>query len=72
METSGKTPLSGLPKCMLPSRPRVGPVALAEEVAEDVRNRDPPRVVARLLAVQRRDDVVRPERRGRRRAATAS
>ena len=39
-----------------------GAVRLAEEVAEDVGGRQPARVVARLLAVERQDDVVRPER----------
>ena len=47
---------------MFPSRPAVGPVRLAEEVAEDVGRRHAAREVARELAVERGDDVVGAER----------
>ena len=58
IETSGKTPRAGAPKCMLPSRPSVGPVALAEEIAEHVGGRRAASEMAGELAVERRDDVV--------------
>ena len=45
---------------------------LAEEVAEHVGGGRAAREVARELTVERRDDVVRPERVARRPAATAS
>ena len=65
IETSGKTPFAGAPKCMLPSRPRRRAVRPAEEVREDVGHRHPAGEVAGQLAVERRDDVVRPEREPR-------
>ena len=47
---------------MLPSRPRVGPVALPEEVAERVGGGDAAREVARELAVERARRRRRAER----------
>ena len=62
METSGKTPRAGTPKCMLPSRPRVGESPLPRKLRNASRRRHAAREVAGELAVERRADVVGPER----------
>ena len=55
-------PLAGTPKCMFPSRPRLGPVRPAEELGEHLGGGHAAREVAGELAVERCDHVVGPER----------